>query len=60
MNIGLLGKAKASEGGAIVICAHDEEGNILHIRASKVGQNGIKPDTFYILNQQGDFEEAGA
>ncbi len=58
MNIGILGKAKASEHGAIVVCNHDEQCNLRHIRASKVGENGIKPDTFYILNDFGEFEEA--
>ena len=58
MNIGILGKSKASEHGAIVVCNHDKRGNLRHIRASKVGENGIKPDTFYILNDLGEFEEA--
>jgi hypothetical protein len=58
MNIGFLGKAKASENGAIVVCNHDDQGNLRHIRASKVGDNGIKPNTFYILNDLGEFEEA--
>ena len=58
MSIGWYGKAKAAENGAIVVCNHDEQGNLRHIRASKVGENGIKPDTFYILNDKGGFEEA--
>jgi len=58
MNIGWYGKAKASENGAIVLCNHDENGSLRHIKASKVGKNGIKPDTFYILNDDGEFEEA--
>jgi len=60
MNIGYHGKAKAAENGAIVLCNHDETGNLRHIRASKVGENGIKPDTFYILNGNNEFEEAQA
>ncbi len=57
LNIGYQGKAKASGGGAIVLCYHDDDGNLIHIRASKVGENGIKPDTYYRLNAEGEFEE---
>ena len=60
INIGILGKAKAAKGGAIVVCNHDKNGNLRHIRASKVGENGVKPDTFYILNDSGEFEEEAA
>ena len=58
MNIGILGKAKAGKDGAIVLCNHDAEYNIRHIRASKVGENGIKPDVWYVLNASGEFEES--
>ena len=58
MNIGLRGRAKAAQGGAIVLVNHDEHNNIRYIRASKVGENGIKPDVFYLLNDAGEFEEA--
>ena len=58
MNIGIQGRAKAGKDGAIVLCNHNKNYNIRHIRASKVGENGIKPDTFYILNDAGEFEEA--
>ena len=49
MSIGRFGRAKASEGAAIVLCEHDDKGNLLHIRASRVGDNGIEPDVFYML-----------
>ncbi|MCB5313605.1 DUF7666 domain-containing protein [Yersinia intermedia] len=52
------GKAKASESGAIVLCYRNDDGEIIHIRASKVGENGIKPDVWYSLNEIGEFEEA--
>ncbi|WP_145585583.1 hypothetical protein [Yersinia rochesterensis] len=52
------GKAKASESGAIVLCYRNYDGEIIHIRASKVGENGIKPDVWYSLNEIGEFEEA--
>lgn len=46
-SLGIEGKARASEGGAIVLCYRDEDGELIHIRASKVGENGIMPDTWY-------------
>ncbi|HDX9048043.1 TPA: hypothetical protein ROW14_000330 [Yersinia enterocolitica] len=54
------GKAKASESGAIVLCYRNDDGELIHIRASKVGENGIKPDAWYSLNEDGEFEEAAA
>ena len=49
MSIGRYGRAKASEGGAIVVCEHGDDGNLLNIRASKVGQHGIEADVYYTL-----------
>ena len=57
MNIGIQGKAMAGENGAIVLCNHDDVGNIRHIRASKVGDNGIEPNVWYLLNDDGEFIE---
>ncbi|HGK4581397.1 TPA: hypothetical protein ACJ2UK_003640 [Yersinia enterocolitica] len=57
-SFGESGKAKASENGAIVLCYRNDDGEIIHIRASKVGENGIKPDVWYSLNEDGEFEEA--
>ncbi len=57
LNAGRYGKARASEGAAIVLCAHNEDGTLRHIRCSKVGENGIKPDVFYTLDQDGYFVE---
>ncbi|MEX3002715.1 DUF7666 domain-containing protein [Serratia fonticola] len=54
---GIEGKARASANSAIVLCYRDEEGKLLHIRASKVGENDIKPDTWYTLNENGQFVE---
>ncbi|ECF9216826.1 hypothetical protein AE423_003616 [Salmonella enterica subsp. arizonae] len=56
-SLGIEGKAKASEGGAIVLCYRDEDGELIHIRASKVGENGIMPDTWYQLDEDGEFVE---
>ncbi|EAX5345609.1 hypothetical protein BBD55_16230 [Salmonella enterica] len=52
---GIEGKARALEGGAIVLCYRDEDGELIHIRASKVGENGIMPNTWYQLNEDGEF-----
>ncbi|EHZ1777303.1 hypothetical protein K5K43_000231 [Salmonella enterica subsp. enterica serovar Rissen] len=52
---GIEGKARASEGGAIVLCYRNEDGELIHIRASKVGENGIMPNTWYQLNEDGEF-----
>ncbi|HBC0148864.1 TPA: hypothetical protein JDC18_003827 [Salmonella enterica subsp. houtenae] len=54
-SLGIEGKARASEGGAIVLCYRDEGGELIHIRASKVGENGIMPDTWYQLDEDGEF-----
>ncbi|EMD2512491.1 hypothetical protein VQX75_002587 [Salmonella enterica subsp. enterica serovar Kentucky] len=56
-SLGIEGKAMASEGGAIVLCYRDEDGELIHIRASKVGENGIMPDIWYQLNEDGEFVE---
>ena len=50
-------KARAPEGSAIVICHRNDEGHLIHIRASKVGENGIKPNVWYSLNEHGEFVE---
>ncbi|MDE9374368.1 DUF7666 domain-containing protein [Pseudomonas aeruginosa] len=48
-SLGIEGRARASAGSAIVLCHRDDEGRLIHIRASKVGENGVKPDTWYQL-----------
>ncbi|EAU1905050.1 hypothetical protein D6F05_13055 [Salmonella enterica] len=55
--LGIEGKARASEGGAIVLCYRDKNGELIHIRASKVGDNDIMPNTWYQLNEDGEFVE---
>jgi hypothetical protein len=54
---GPAGKAKACKDSAIVLCYRDDVGHLIHIRASKVGDNGIKPDTWYSLNDDAEFIE---
>ncbi|OZI26685.1 hypothetical protein CAL26_05020 [Bordetella genomosp. 9] len=62
--VGTQGRAKGLDGCAIVVCYRDIEsdgdgyGRIVHIRAAIVGQDGIKPDTWYSLNADGEFVEA--
>ncbi|EDT7188365.1 hypothetical protein AHX77_004747, partial [Salmonella enterica subsp. enterica] len=57
-SFGIEGKARASEKGAIVLCYRDEDGELIHIRASKVGENSIKAGVWYQLNEDGEFVEA--
>jgi hypothetical protein len=57
ISTGYEGRAKASETGAICLVYRDENYNLIHIRAARVGQDGIKADTWYSLNANGDFVE---
>ncbi|MDF3842776.1 hypothetical protein P3W55_13750 [Pseudomonas citronellolis] len=60
---GIEGKARASAGSAIVLCYRDTDAGgddyarIVHIKAAIAGQDGIKPDVFYVLNKNGEFVE---
>ena len=54
---GYANKAKAANGCAIVLVHRNDNCKIVHIRASKVGENGIKPDVFYTLDADGEFQE---
>ena len=55
--LGFEGKSKSSESGAIVCVYRNDDGKLIHIRASKVGDDGIKPDTWYTLDENGEFVE---
>ena len=57
--LGVKGKAKAGAGGAIVLCCRSEGGALIHIRASKVGENGVEPDVWYMLDEDGEFVKVG-
>ena len=50
-------KSKADNGGAIVCVYRDCNGDLMHIKASKVGENGIKANTWYTLDANGEFVE---
>ena len=56
--VGYENKARAPEGSAIVLAHRNDDGLIIQIRASKVGENGIKPNVWYVLNANGEFVEA--
>ena len=43
------GASRAGKGGAIFIVERDSDLKILAVFASLVGENGIKPDTWYVL-----------
>ncbi len=56
--VGGASKARAPAGSAITLCYRNDDGELIHIRSSKVGDNGIKPDTWYSLNESCEFVEA--
>ena len=56
-SFGEKSKARSGVNGAIVCVYRNDDGELIHIRASKVGENGIKPDTWYTLNKDGEFVE---
>ncbi len=60
MATGYEGKARAAKSGAICLVCRDDNGNIVAIRASKVGENGVKPMTWYALSAEGEFIETTA
>ena len=55
---GYSSKAKAGESGAIVCVYRDDDYELIHIRASKVGDNGIEAGKWYTLDENGEFIEA--
>ena len=55
--IGRASKSKADNGGAIVCVYRDCNGDLMYIKASKVGEDGIKANTWYTLDANGEFIE---
>ena len=51
--LGVGARGKASAGGAIVLAHRDDDGRLLGVFSSMVGQNGIKPDVWYELDASG-------
>ena len=60
ISVGYKGRAMANDTGAIVLAYRNNDGEIIHIRASKVGDNGIKAGVWYSLNEDGEFVEVEA
>jgi hypothetical protein len=64
MASGFRGRARGIEGAALFLAHRDEDadgddyGRLLHAKAVIVGQNGIKPDTWYTLNRDGEIVKA--
>jgi hypothetical protein len=54
---GRYGQAQGKEGCALFLVYRDDSWKIIHAKAAIVGQDGIKPDTFYSLNDKGEFVE---
>jgi hypothetical protein len=54
---GIEGKSKASANSAIVLCYRNDEGELIHIRASKVGENGVEAGKWYQLSKDNEFVE---
>lgn len=55
--LGVKGRVRASAESAIVLCYRDKNGCLIHIRTSKVGENGIKEGVWYSLDADGEFIE---
>jgi hypothetical protein len=51
-------KARAPEGSAIVCVYRNDSGELIHIRASKIGDNGLLPNVWYTLDESGEFVTA--
>jgi len=58
--LGINSRSMAGETGAIVLVYRNDSDQIVHIRASKVGENGITEGTFYELDADGQFVECVA
>ena len=56
--LGYESKAKAGESCAIVCVYRNDDNELIHIRASKVGDNGIEAGKWYTLDENGEFIEA--
>ena len=53
LSAGPDGKARASGGCALFLVNRDDGGAIRHVFASKVGENGVEPDKWYSLDDDG-------
>jgi hypothetical protein len=53
---GWHGRARATQGNWIVVAHRDDDNHITAIRTAQAGKD-VKPDTWYVLNAKGEFEE---
>ena len=61
MASGIRGSVSGEKGCALVLVNRDfTTSEIRHVWAGIVGRNGIKPNTFYTLDDNGDPKEAKA
>ena len=60
VSVGFAGRAMARSGSAIVLCHRADDCSIVHIRAAVAGRDGVKADTWYSLNADGQFVEVDA
>ncbi len=58
MACGYAGKAMGAIGNALFLVYRDDDYVIRKAAAAIVGENGIKPDTWYSLSAEGEFIEA--
>ena len=58
MACGYAGKAMGALGNALFLVYRDDGYVIRKVGAAIVGENGIKPDTWYLLSAEGEFIEA--
>ncbi len=54
---GKSNRVKAGLGCAIVLVRRNSDYNITHITSGIIGENGLKPDVWYELNNTGEFVE---
>jgi hypothetical protein len=50
---GYYGKVKGAKGNALFLVYRNDDGKIVHAWAGIVGKDGIAPDTWYSLNEDG-------
>ena len=54
---GIDARVKGGDNAVLAIAIEDIWGNIIHFNTTIVGQDGIKPETWYTLDKNGEFVE---
>lgn len=57
MSSGWNGMAKGMVGCALLLVRRNDDGEIIHAKGAIVGKDGVKPETWYALNDKGEFIE---